>query len=194
MEKFKGFKGMIIMMIMACMIIGYYYHLSHKAVPEKEVVSSETLTPVQEVLARNLDTNYPQTPREVIKYFSEITKVMYNEELSDSDVADLGKKIQQLYDEELIANQTQEEYMENFKNDIFTANSKNQDLFTYTVASSIDVETFTEDGYEWARLHCIYGIRQDSLLYNSDTVFVLRKDEAGHYKIYGWKLMPKEQS
>ena len=193
MEKFKGTKGIIIMLILAALVIGYYYHLSHKAVPEKEVVSTETLSPVQEVLARNTETNYPQTPREVVKYFSEITKVAYNEELTEEDVADLAAKIEQLYDDELVANQSSDGYVSNFQADIASAHSKKQTVFTYTLSSSVDVETFEEDGYEWARLHCIYGIRQDGLLYNSDTVFVLRKDSNGHYKIYGWKLMPKEK-
>lgn len=193
MEKFKGLKGMIILIILVLLVVSYYYHLSNKTRPEKEVVSTETLSPVQEVLARNLETNYPQTPREVVKYFSEITKVAYNEELTDEDVIDLANKIQQLYDDELIANQTQEEYLKNFKEDISSAHVKKQTVFTYTLSSSIDVETFSEDGYEWARLHCIYGMRQDGLLYNSDTLFILRKDADGHYKIYGWKLMPREK-
>ena len=57
----------------------------------------------------------------------------------------------------------------------------------------MDVETYTQDGYEWAKLHCIYGVRQNKLLYNSDTVFLLRKDADEHYKIYGWQLVKKDE-
>lgn len=38
----------------------------------------------------------------------------------------------------------------------------------------------------------IYGIKQDGLLYNSNIVFILKKDENSHYKIYGWKLVQKD--
>lgn len=194
MKRFKGTKGVILLCIMVLLVVGYYYHLSNRDVPEKEEVSEEeVLTEVQKVLVRNLETNYPQTPREVVKYFSEITKCLYNEELTDEEVYDLGMKLRELYDDELIANQSEEDYIEQLKADVVTSHTKNQDLFNYTLSSSVDVETYTQDGYEWAKLHCIYGVRQNKLLYNSDTVFLLRKDANEHYKIYGWQLVKKDE-
>lgn len=194
MKRFKGTKGVILLCIMVLLIVGYYYHLSNRTVPEKEEVSEEeVLTEVQKVLVRNLETNYPQTPREVVKYFSEITKCLYNEELTDEEVYDLGMKLRELYDDELIANQSEEDYIEQLKADVVTSHTKDQDLFNYTLSSSVDVETYTQDGYEWAKLHCIYGVRQNKLLYNSDTVFLLRKDADEHYKIYGWQLVKKDE-
>lgn len=194
MKRFKGTKGVILLCIMVLLIVGYYYHLSNRTVPEKEEVSEEeVLTEVQKILVRNLETNYPQTPREVVKYFSEITKCLYNEELTDEEVYDLGMKLRELYDDELIANQSEEDYIEQLKADVVTSHTKDQDLFNYTLSSSVDVETYTQDGYEWAKLHCIYGVRQNKLLYNSDTVFLLRKDADEHYKIYGWQLVKKDE-
>lgn len=195
MKKFKGTKGIILLCAMVLLIVGYYYHLSNRTVAEKEQnVQENVLTETQKVLARNLETNYPQTPREVVKYFSEVTKCLYNEELTDEDVYNLGMKLREIYDEELVANQSEEDYIEKLRDDVVTTRTKEQDLFNYTLSSSLDVETYTMDGYEWAKLHCIFGIRQKKLLYNSDTVFLLRKDENGHYKIYGWQLVSKDEN
>jgi len=191
--RFKGIKGMILLVIIAFLIVGYYYHLSNKTIPEKEEVQKETLTETQKVLVRDLETNYPQTPREVVKYFVEITKCLYNEELTEDDICQLGMKLREIYDDDLVANQTQSEYIEQLKNDVVTTHTKEQTLFNYSLASAVDVETYTMEDREWAKLHCIFGIRQKQLLYNSDTVFLLRKDENGHYKIYGWELVSKEQ-
>lgn len=192
-KKFSGTKGIICLAIMAMLVVGYYYHLSNRSVAAPEEMEVDSLSAVQEVLVRNMETNYPQTPREVVKYFAELTKCLYNEELSDEDVYELGMRFREIYDDELIANQEEDDYLEQLKADVVSSHSKGQTLFNYTLSSSVDVETFSQNGYDIARLHCIFGIRQDLLLYNSDTIFVLRKDENGHYKILGWTLAAEAQ-
>lgn len=191
MKKDSGMKTMIVGMIIILLIVGYYYYLSNRDVPQPEetVPETEVLTPSQEVLLRNLETNYPPTPREVVKYFSEITQCFYNVENSDEMVEKLGLKIRELYDDDLKANQTEEDYLASLKFDIEEYKKNKRTISSYAVSSSVDVDTFVENGYECARLYCIYGIKQGELLYNSNTVFILRKDEDGHYKIFGWKLV-----
>ena len=41
------------------------------------------------------------------------------------------------------------------------------------------METFSEDGYEWARLYCDFSLRQGTQLTSSNEVFILRKDDEG---------------
>ena len=129
---------------------------------------------------------------EVVKYFSQITQCFYNEDNTEEEVEQLGHKIMELYDEALIANQDEERYLSALKKDIEEFKEKKRTIVSYVPSSSVDVETFTKDGYDWARLYCIYGIKQDGLLYNSNIVFILKKDENSHYKIYGWKLVQKD--
>ena len=194
MGRFKGVKGMILLCFIALLIVGYYYHLSNRTIAEKEEIPAEQLTEIQKVLVRNMETNYPQTPREVVKYFAQITKCLYNEELTDDDVYELGMRLREIYDDELVANQTEEEYIEQLRNDVVTSHTMDQTLFNYTLSAGVDVETYVMDDREWAKLHCIFGIRQKQLLYNSDTVFLLRKDANEHYKIYGWELVTKDDT
>jgi len=195
LKRFKGTKGMILLVLIMCLIVGYYYYLSNREVPEKQVSEeTETLTLAQEVLLRNLETDYPQSPREVVKYFSEITKCFFNEELTEEEQKALGLKIREIYDEELVANQEEGEYLEALAADITNSKESKQLIVTYSPSSSLDVETFTDDGYDWARLYCIYGIKQGDLLYKSNIRFLLRKDEEGHYKIYGWELEEQDDS
>lgn len=190
MKKFSGNKGMIIFLVLVVLIAGYFYYLSNRNLPQPEETVSEieVMTATQQVLARDLSINYPPTPREVVKYFSEITQCFYNEELTEEDIYALGMKARELYDEELVANQTEADYIDSLKYDIQDFKNRKRTVATYEPSSSLDVETFSEDGYEWARLYCNYGVKQGEVLYNSNTVFILRKDEDGHYKIYGWKL------
>ena len=59
---------------------------------------------------------------------------------------------------------------------------------SYSLPSSTDVEFFTEDGYNWARLYFGMNLRKGTQLEVVNAVYLLRKDEQGHWKIYGWKL------
>lgn len=190
MKKFSGLRSLIAMGIMVLLVVGYYYYLSNRdiAQPEEAVSEGEILTPTQEVLLRDLETNYPPTPREVVKYFSQITQCFYNEDNTEDEIYALGMKARELYDSQLAEHQTEEDYIASLKFDIEDYKQNKRTISSYAPSSSVDVETFSEDGYDWARLYCIYGIKQGELLYNSNMVFILRKDENSHYKIFGWKL------
>ena len=114
MKRFKGMKGTIILIVLACLIIGYYYYLSNSldsptanVTGEEEIVATMTMS--QKALSRNLQSNYPPSPREVVKYFGEITQCDYNEEHDEEEIIALGLKMREIYDAELVANQTEEE-------------------------------------------------------------------------------------
>ncbi len=187
MKRFKGIKGMILLAVLVCLVLGYYFYLSNRDVPETETTDAEIMTMTQRALARNLETNYPPSPREVVKYFSEITQCFYNEEHSEEELKALGLQMRGIYDDELIANQTEEEYLDLLQKDIDEYKANDRTISAYSPSSSVDVENFSQDGYEWTRLYCVYDIKQDSLLYQTTLCFILRKDENDHYKIYGWK-------
>lgn len=192
MKRFSGKKGFIILIFLACLIVGYYAYLSNHNSAKQEEDEVAILSNVEKALSRDLETNYPPTPREVIKYFSEISECFYNEDYSEEKLIKLANKIRLLYDDELVASQTEDEYIKQLKEDIEEFNENKRTIYSYAPSSSIDVETFTEDGYEWARLYCLYNIKEGAMLKKSNTQFLLRKDSDGHYKIYGWKLVETE--
>ena len=193
MKMFKGTKGMVILVFLVLLVLGYYFYLSNRSMPEKtEEISVETMTVSQKILSRNLETNYPPSPREVVKYFSEITECYYNEEHTDEELRDLGLKMREIYDDDLVANQTEEMYLSLLKSDVEEYKQNNRTISHFSPSSSVDVETFTKDGYECAKLYCVYDINQDGLLYQTTLCFILRKDEDAHYKIYGWKAVKDE--
>ena len=193
MKMFKGTKGMVILVFLVLLVLGYYFYLSNRSMPEKtEEISVETMTASQKVLSRNLETNYPPSPREVVKYFSEITECYYNEEHTDEELRDLGLKMREIYDDDLVANQTEEMYLSLLKSDVEEYKQNNRTISSFSPSSSVDVETFTKDGYECAKLYCVYDINQDGLLYQTTLCFILRKDEDAQYKIYGWKAVKDE--
>ena len=190
MKGSKVAKIVIIVVVLAAVILAYYYYLGHRT-RRQEVEEAAVATVVQSVLMRDLEHNYPPTPKEVVKYYAEITECFYNETYSDEELVQLANKIQMLYDAELVANKTQEQYMEDLRNDIVEMKGKQLLIASYEVSASTDVEEFTQDGYSCARLYCTFYLRQPG---NGSRVpslerFILRKDEDGHWKIFGWELV-----
>lgn len=189
MSKYKGLKVVIVVFIMASLLGFYFWHLSNKtAKPEgnEAVVASNAVTAV---LSRNLSINYPQTPKEVVRYFSEITKCYYNETLNEESLVALANQMLFLYDDELVNYKTYTDYILDLKSDIAFYNTNGYNISSYEPSASTDVFYFTEDGYEWARLYCQYTIKSGRYYKTITEVFVLRKDENSHWRIFGWELV-----
>lgn len=188
--EFKGLKGVIIVLFLAVLIVILFVHINNQpATKDEEAV---TVTAVQEVLSRNLTTNYPSTPKEVVKYFSEITKCFYNETFTDEELTEMADKILLLYDDELVANNTYDEYIADLRSDINFYNTNGYRISSYSPSASTDVEYFTQDGSEWARIWCIYTIKSGQNYKAIQEVFILRKDEKSHWRIFGWDLVKDE--
>ena len=84
MKRFKTPRGAFFLFLAMCCVFLAYYLVNLK-IEKSKPQGYVTLTAVQEVLSRNLETNYPQTPKEVIKYYSEITQCFYNEEYTEEE-------------------------------------------------------------------------------------------------------------
>lgn len=190
MSKFKGTKGMLILIVLVCAVIGYYYYVSNKSASNTGEEQNVKITAVQNVLLRNLEIDYPPTPKEVVKYFAEITKCFYSENYTDEELEQLAVKIQQIYDDELVAAKDQETYLADLKAEIKNFKAEKRVITGYYTSSSTDVEEFTEDGYEWARLYVTFYITKGkNVNEKSREKILLRKDAEGHWKIYGWDLV-----
>lgn len=179
-------KGIIVILILVCLVGGYYYYLSNKKQDKAQEENVETSV-TQEVLMRNLDKNYPPTPREVVKAFGEIAQCLLGETYTEEEFQKLALQARKLYDDELIANKTQEQYLEDLRWDINVFKEDGIVISSYTPASSVDVEEFTKDEYKCARLTCSFTLRKGTQLEANEEIFVLRKDADGHWKIYGWQ-------
>lgn len=188
----NAFRGMVIAIVLIALILGYYYYLSNRAdTPKEETTTS--ISAVQRVLLRDLDADYPPSPREVLKCYCDITQCFYGEEYTDEELEQLAFQIQKLYDDELIANNTREQYLDNLKWDINNMKEKNLTVSSYSVASSTDVDYFGQDGYDWARLNGTFTLRSGKQIELCKEVFLLRRDASGHWKIYGWKRLEEEK-
>lgn len=185
--KERTLKSILLCVFLGILFLGIFYRLSNKKIIRSE---DEKFTPpsaVEVVLERNLSTNYPSTPKEVVKYFSEITQCYYNETLKDEDIEALANQALLLYDDELVGYKTYEDYILDLKADILFYNTNGYTISSYAPSASTDVFYYVEDGHDWARLYCVYTIKSGKQTKPLNYVFVLRKDENSHWRIYGWE-------
>lgn len=183
-------KIMIVVVILAAIVLIYFYYLGHRE-RRQQIEEAVAATVVQSVLMRDLEHNYPPTPKEVVKYYAEITECFYNEAYSEDELLLLAAKIRELYDAELVANNPQEQYITDLKDDIAQMKATQNTIASHEISASTDVERYTQDGYSCARLYCTFYIKTAGSTGRVASLerFVLRQDEDGHWKILGWELV-----
>lgn len=174
----------VIAILVATMAAYYCYLVNRDRAGEEE----KTLTTVQKVLARDLEKDYPPSPREVIRYYNEVMKCFYNEDCSAEEIEALAHQARLLYDDELVENNPWDTYIAGLTLEILQYKEQNRRIASASVASSVDVEEFKDDGFDFARIRCGYSITTGKTTESTVEVYLLRKDEKKHWKIYGWDL------
>ena len=190
----KALKTVILMIIMAALILGCYLYLSRrnkeKSSPQKQEEKIVTeMTAAQKLIAQAPYMDYPATPVQLLKYYNELTRIFYNESFSEDEIAKLASIARGLYDEELKSMQSDADYLEALKADIANMHLINFKLYKSDVSPSTDVEYFEHEGRECAKLYCTYEEQSGGLFQTAREVFILRKDDEGHWKILGFKLV-----
>ena len=176
-------KSLIIAVVFVLLILGYYYYLSNMS--QKNVTDTDQLTDVEMVVTTDLEHNYPPTPREVIRFYVDIQKCYYNQEYEDADLEKMAGQAEKLFDEDLLAKNPHEQFLTSLKQDV--ANYKNNGrTLNVTLPASSEVVYRTIDGRDTAYLTCVYYVREGGNYSATNQTFILRKDNAGQWKIYGF--------
>ncbi|MCI9219668.1 MAG: hypothetical protein HFH94_08025 [Lachnospiraceae bacterium] len=178
-------KTTLIFLVLIIGVVAYFAYLSTKS---RDRDQEADMRAVQLVLSRDLENNYPPTVKEVMKYYTDIQKCLYAEECADEEIEQLGMKARALYDDELLAANDVTVHLLQLKSEITSFQEDSKKITAVSVASSANVDTFTEDGYEFARIHCMYTILADGQSSLVDMVYLLRRGEDRRWKIYGWDL------
>ncbi len=181
----------ILIVIIIVGVVGYYAFLSNR---NREAREEAKMTAVEIVLSRDLEMDYPPTPKEVVKYYNEIQKCFYNEECTDAEIDALGNKMRELFDAELLEQNEHGAFLINLKKEVAGYKEAGKRIASASVASSTNVVYDKVDGYEFAKIACGYNVMQDKVSVPTKQVFLLRKDENRHWKIYGWQLAETQKA
>jgi len=173
----------IVIIFLVAMMVGYYAYLSNRSHNQR---SDASMTFVQNTLSRDLANDYPATVKEVMKYYNDVMRCFYSEKCTDEEIEELGNKVRDLYDDELLEANEPEAYMERLENDIGEFKEKKRTITSFSVASSTSVDYYTVDGFSFARIMCAYNMVEGGVSTQINTVYLLRRDDDRRWKIYGW--------
>lgn len=188
----KSIVRTIVAVVMILAIVGGYYIFTMQK--RASVEDAVELTEVQKVITKDIEANYPATPREVVKYYNRILTCFYNEEYSEDELYALGDQARLLFDEELLGNNPRDEYFAALKADIEDYHEKSKMITNSTVCDSNDVNYQTVDGDECAYVTASYFINESKKYDRTYQMYVLRKDEDGNWKILVFYQIEGESS
>ena len=116
------------------------------------------------------------------------SKCLYNEECTDEEVDQLGLRARELYDAELLENNEEAMNLLQLKSEVASFRSEEKKITSISVASSVNVDTFTQDGYDFSRIQCNYTVLENGQSNPTSVIYLLRRDGNRRWKIYGWDL------
>lgn len=191
-SKKRTLKTICFMIVFSIVVIALYFIIKTRTSP-LITDSITSMTEVEKLLAKDIPNSYPSSPKEVLKLYSRITESLYNEDLDEDQIASLSKQIRCLYDEELLANKSYEDYLIDLKVEISEYRKANRTIINYLVEGNSAVVYWDKDKIDYASLVTSYSIKEESDYSKIFEKFILRKDKEDKWKILGWKLSEKTE-
>ena len=172
----------------AVLIVGVYLSLTRDK--QKNAIEADAeVAEVTTLISRDLDKDYPATVREVMKYYCRITKCIYSEELSDSQMTKLVDKLRGLYSDDLLAQNDRTEMIGLVKTEIKNYNTAETKIQSYNVAESGEITYYRNETPQRALIDIYFTLKnKDGSFDRAYEEFVLIQDADSRWKIQGWRL------
>ena len=191
MKKKVGITIVAILCI-ALICVGYYFLKKEGAASE-----NEALTKVQKITTLDLEKEYPETPREVVKLYNKIISAFHQEEYTQEELEKMCQVAYELMDDELQANNPFDSYLISVQADVELYEARKKEIVQTDVCDSNDVlyKTDSATGEDLAYVSASYFVREDKEYTNTYHMYVMVKDEDGKWKIkvYYQIEAPKEE-
>ncbi len=173
-----------LMTILAIVILIVYYYWANRTV----VIDTKenNFTEVQKYINKDLDSYYPQTPKEVVNLFADMTKTLYNNP-DDKDIKPLALKMRELYDEEFLSNNPEEAYVVDIYSELALWMKNNKKIEDYQYVKEDQSGETELDGVKYATEYISFMI-QEQEEYTEIWAILLRQDSKNEWKILGWQV------
>ncbi|MCM1307872.1 MAG: hypothetical protein NC223_04660 [Butyrivibrio sp.] len=185
---FGKFRTPLIFTVLAVLAVSYYIYLSHRSVDNTDKMADGSV--LSELLNRDMDLNYPSDYYEVMKYFSEVNKLWYKEELTQDQIVGLAQHVRTLYDEEFLSKEGNgyEAYLANLSNEIEAYRKEGRYINDYEVQKRSTIKTTSFQGGRYAMVTVKFYVRKGKKLDITYQKYTLRKDADSRWKILYWEL------
>lgn len=180
------------MMIVAIIVVWGFYYVTQNKMSESEDVPT---TEAQKLIKKDIEGNYPGTPREVLKLYFRITQCMYNDEMTEDEQVALSDQLRMLFDEELLETNERDAFYANLSADITNFRDNEERITSYDVELGSETEYSTIKGDDYAELKATLLMQKTGAKKSFSKTceqFLFRQDEKGQWKIAHWQLSNEE--
>lgn len=188
----KKTRIVILAIVIVAAICTAFYIVNNNS--KKESAKEAELTEIQKITTRNMEKDYPATPREVIKFYNRIVKCYYGRQYSDDELEQLADQALSMFDDDLLKKNQKESYIESVKSDAAQYEEDNKSISQTDVCDSNDVKYMTDNGDDIAYVTASYFIKTGSSYTKTYQEYVLRKDDDGDWKILTFYKIEGESS
>ena len=176
--------GIVILAVLfVALICGSFYYVKIKsnATPDEDT----HLTKIQKITTRDLEKNYPKTPRAVVKLYNQIITSYYSGNYTDDEFDKLIDQARMLFDQDLADNNSKDDYKKSVETSIADYKNRSFKIRQTNVCDSDDVKYLTDDsnGDKLAYVTASYFTEKNKKFDKTYQMYVLRKDDNGDWKI-----------
>lgn len=148
--------------------------------------SKSGATLYEEVTARDLSRDYPQTPAEVASVYCSIVKCMYTQDLTEDQLFTLCGQMRALYSKELLESNPINDMLYRLEQEIDDYKDKGITIASYVVEPAEDVEYAVAGNKKRANVEFHFTLKGKTNTRLPEEVF-LEEDDNREYKIIGWR-------
>jgi len=179
----------VFVIVFAVAIFGAYFfvkNLSDKRSKEKAEKEAQP-TEIQLILAIDINNNYPETARTLLKLYGRIVTAIYNDNPTDAELSGLQMQLRKLFDEELLEQNSIPAQLSSLKLDIMDYQDKGRKIESFQADSANNAEYSTVDEKKYCRMFTSVTLVEKSYVGKVYEEFILRQDQDGKWKILGWR-------
>ncbi len=179
-------------LICAALVVGYFIYLNKQN--SKPAEEEQQLTEAQIIATTDFEKNYPESPRAVVKWYNRISTVIYNNDLGDVSLKEIGSQERELLDEDLLKLNPEKDFYNNLEKEMKENAERQRSIVSSEVCESADVSYKTVNGYECAYVYAYYFGKEGGNFTRTYQKFCLRKDKEDKWKILTFEKVPQEQT
>ncbi len=177
----------IMCIVLSAIVVSFYYQISRRFSAAQEI--GDPKSELETCLTKDFVANYPNNPRDVVRWYNRILTLFYSEKLKDDQLEKLCDQARILMDKELLSQNPRDVYISRVKQDIEMYSIRESSIIEHIEGSNSDVKYVVADnGDDLAYVNTQYVTKEAGVLINTNQEYCLRKDGAGRYRILAYEL------
>jgi len=187
---FRGKNAKFTVMLVAIMlfiVLSYVAVMKEKQQKADEEEKPEKVTEAQQLIDLDLEDEYPQSVREVVKTYLKIMKQMYRKDSTTKEVEKLADQERLLLDDELTEANSYSTFLKNLKSEIYKYKKQKIRILAFDIEENNKVKNWTNEKRECASINAEIRMIKDNEPQVLVEQFVLRRDDKDNWKILGWE-------